>query len=503
MLQEIIFFCAAIGVVFYVYMTWYFSYWKKRQIPAPPPKFLLGNLPGSVTQKRNLTYDVDDIYREYKAQYAFVGIINLRQPNILILHPDLVKEVLIRNFNSFANNSFANFTDKNTDPIFGRNPFILKGDEWREKRGEITPAFTTSRIETMYPVIEYICKRMTKYLKYGNEQRRIGIDAKELAAKYSTDVVSSCIFGLDGGSFSGGKAIIREMGKTLFTPSWRVVAYFVVAQIFPYLRKFYKIKFVPDNVEQFFVDIMKDAVTFRRQTNVDRFDYLHYLLELQDRKKLNELDMVAHAITFFLDGFETSSIALQFTLYELASNRRVQDKLRQEIRDTLTKHTELSHEVVSQMPYLDQVFTEALRLYPPIPLLAKLCNETTEFRLKAGEYRTIEKDMQIVIPIYSLHRDPEYYTDPDKFIPERFNPENGGTRAFRDRGVLIPFGDGPRFCLGHKFALAQVKAAIVSLVSNFELSVNAKTKTPIVLDPRQFLAYHIGGIWLDFKTISS
>lgn len=84
--------------------------------------------------------------REYKAQHGFVGIINMRQPNIVIIHPDLVKQVLVRNFSSFADNSFADFTDKHADPIIGRNPFILKGNEWREKRGEITPAFTVSRV---------------------------------------------------------------------------------------------------------------------------------------------------------------------------------------------------------------------------------------------------------------------------------------------------------------------------------------------------------------------
>ncbi|XP_055710224.1 probable cytochrome P450 28d1 [Phlebotomus papatasi] len=502
MLHEIFYFLIGLGVIFYVYMIWHFDYWKKRHVPAPQPRFLLGNLPGAVTQRRHLSYDVDDIYREYKAQHGFVGIINMRQPNIVIIHPDLVKQVLVRNFSSFADNSFADFTDKHADPIIGRNPFILKGDEWREKRGEITPAFTVSRIQTMYPVIDHVCKRMIKYLRHANQQGPNGFEAKELAAKYNTDVVSSCIFGLDGGSFNGGRAVIREMGKALFTPNWRLIAYIVVAQIFPFLRKIYKIAFVPKHVELFFVDIMKDAVAFRRQTNVERFDYLHYLLELQDKKNLNELDMVAHAITFFLNGFETSSIAISYTLYELAQNKQVQDKLRREIRETTDKHSELSYDVLSKMPYLDQVFNEALRIHPPFAFLCKTCTESTEFRLRVGEYRTVEKDMQVIVPIYSLHHDPEYYTDPNKFIPERFNPEHGGVKAYRDKGVLIPFGDGPRVCLGEKFAMAQVKAAIVSLVKTFEITVNPRTRTHLISDPKQFLTYPIGGIWLDFKTIS-
>ncbi|XP_059618987.1 probable cytochrome P450 28d1 [Phlebotomus argentipes] len=501
MLHGIICVFVGLGIIFYIYMTWHFDYWKKRHIPSPAPRFLLGNLPGAVIQKRHMSYDIDDIYKEYKSQHGFVGIINMRQPHILVIDPLLVKQVLISEFHSFADNSFAHFTDKKTDPIFGRNPFILKGKEWEEKRAEITPAFTTSRIQTMNPVIEHVCKRMTKYLQYKIQQRPDGFEAKELAAKYTTDVMSSCVFGLDGGSFTGGKAIIREMGKILFTPNWRIFAYFVVAQVFPYLPKVYKLAFVPKVVEQFFVEIMKDAVAFRRQTNVDRFDYLHYLLELQEKKNLNDLDMVAHAITFFIDGFETSSVAISYTLYQLGRNKRVQDKLRKEIRDTLAKHSELSYDVVAEMPYLNQIFIEALRLHPPFSVFCKTCTETSEFRLSPGEFRRVDKGMQILIPTYSLHRDPEYYDQPDKFMPERFNPEHGGVKAYRDKGVFFPFGDGPRICLGEKFAMAQVKAAIVAIVKSFEISVNAKTKTPLALDAKQYISYPIGGLWLDFKTL--
>lgn len=86
-------------------------------------------------------------------------------------------------------------------------------------------------------------------------------------------------------------------------------------------------------------------------------------------------------------------------------------------------------------------------------------------------------------------------------MPERFNPENGGIKAFRDKGVLLPFGDGPRICLGMRFALMQSKAAIAHIVRNFEISVNEKTMRPLVIDPKEFLNVKAGGIWLDFKPI--
>ncbi|GAB0098877.1 Cytochrome P450 [Sergentomyia squamirostris] len=502
MIETVLYIVGGILIAGYVYMTWHFDHWKKRSIPGPAPKFLLGNLPSAVTQKRQITYEIDDLYREFKDRYGMIGYLNIRSPTIMILQPDIARDVLIKNFKSFSDNQFADIIDKDVDPMFGRNPFMLKGNEWKEKRAEITPAFTTNRIKTMYPIVDDVCANMKSYLEREIAKKPVnGFDAKEIAAMFTTDVVSSCIFGVDGGSFTGGDPIIRSMGKKLFDPNWKLIAYFIVIQLFPLLTKLYRMPFVPKDVEKFFVNLMKDAIAFRKKTNVDRFDYLHYLLELKEKKNLNELDMMAHAVTFFLDGFETSSIALSFALYNLASNKNAQDTLRAEIKETLAKHGKLTHDVVVDMPYLDQVFHENLRLNPPATFMGKVCTENCELKVSEGEYRTVKKGDDVIIPLYSYQRDPKYYDQPDEFIPERFNPENGGSKAFRDRGVFIPFGEGPRICLGMKFAQAQVKAALVSLVNNFNISVNSKTQEPIVLDPKQFLAYATGGIWLDFEAI--
>jgi cytochrome P450 family 28 len=96
----------------------------------------------------------------------------------------------------------------------------------------------------------------------------------------------------------------------------------------------------------------------------------------------------------------------------------------------------------------------------------------------------------------------EFYTNPDEFIPERFDPEHGGIKEFRNRGVLMPFGDGSRICLGMRFALMQSKAAVIEIIKKFELSVNIKTQRPLVIDPKQFLNVVEGGLWLDMKAIN-
>lgn len=86
-------------------------------------------------------------------------------------------------------------------------------------------------------------------------------------------------------------------------------------------------------------------------------------------------------------------------------------------------------------------------------------------------------------------------------MPERFDSEHGGLKAFKDKGVYLSFGDGPRICLGVRFALMQSKAAIAQIIRNFEITVNGKTQEPLVIDPKEFINVKTGGLWLDFKPV--
>jgi cytochrome P450 len=104
----------------------------------------------------------------------------------------------------------------------------------------------------------------------------------------------------------------------------------------------------------------------------------------------------------------------------------------------------------------------------------------------------------------SIHFDfasSEFYPHPEKFIPERFNAECGGVKDFKDKGVLLPFGDGPRACLGQKFAMMLLKLAVVEIISKFEISVNKKTPNPLIVGPFEIMNKKKGNILLDFKEL--
>lgn len=144
---------------------------------------------------------------------------------------------------------------------------------------------------------------------------------------------------------------------------------------------------------------------------------------------------------------------------------------------------------------------ESLRLNPVAGFASKVCTENIELTDYKEHKFLVEKGMPIFIPTYSIHHDEEHYPNPEKFDPERFSTENGGLKAFKDKGVFLAFGDGPRSCLGMRYGVLQVKLAVVEMIRNFVIKPSHKTQSPVVLDPKNFLLTPIGGLWADFEPI--
>lgn len=144
-----------------------------------------------------------------------------------------------------------------------------------------------------------------------------------------------------------------------------------------------------------------------------------------------------------------------------------------------------------------------MRIHPPFTKTTRECTEDTELEYTKGKTVLIEKGTCIDIPIRVIQHDPEYYPNPDEFIPERFDPENGGIKAFKDKGVFVVFGDGPRICLGMKFAIMLAKASVVHVTRKFELTVNEKTEPAWTLEPADFVNRKKGGMWLNFRPLKN
>ncbi|EAT32234.1 AAEL015654-PA [Aedes aegypti] len=484
----------------YLYLTWHFDYWRKRNVPGPEPLPLVGNFPAFFRRNRPVMEEKYQIYKDYCSKYNFVGIFTNRSPQIFITSPALARDILVKYFKNFHDNEIGLITNKELDPLFGRNPFVLNGAAWKAKRAEITPAFTASRIKALYVSVENVCAQMTKYVK---EHCESPIEMKELGDKFTTDVVSSCIFGADAQSFIHQDAEIRDMGSKLMDSSLSFALKMAVMTVLPSVAKIANMSLVSKPREKFFIKLMAEAIRHREESSEKYLDFLDYLSMLKKEKNITELDMAAHGVTFFLDGNETSSATLSLNLYELAKQPEIQKRLREELMNATNDDGTISYETLSELPFLEQVFSEGLRLWPPVTFMSKVCTDPIELDLTSTRKVPIERGTCAIISNWSLHRDPNFYEDPLKFNPDRFAPEKGGIFPYKEKGCYMPFGDGPRQCLGMRFGRMQVKRGIYEVIRNFEISVASRTSDPLKIVSSPAISLGLSGIWLSFKPIRS
>lgn len=183
---------------------------------------------------------------------------------------------------------------------------------------------------------------------------------------------------------------------------------------------------------------------------------------------------------FFLGGFDTVSSCAVFTAYELLRNPDVQQKLYEEIQQTDKELNgkPLSYDALQKMKYMDMVVSEALRMWPLAPAVDRYCTQDYTLDDGQGLKFTIDKGTCVWFPASGLHHDPQYFPNPEKFDPERFNDENKGNINL---GAYIPFGIGPRNCIGSRFALMEVKAIMYYILRKFSFVRGTKTQIPIQL----------------------
>jgi cytochrome P450 family 28 len=165
-LVNVVLVIAAVLGLHYVYLLWNSDYWKKRGVFCPDSKALFGNLPGQVNGKRSIVYDLDDLYQKYKGQHSCIGIYSFRQPRLLVLDPELMKDIMIKYFKHFQGTEFAFKIDPEKDPLFGNHPFFLVGDAWKSKRNEISPAFTNTRVSSRLNIEPMFTYAATQYLHF-------------------------------------------------------------------------------------------------------------------------------------------------------------------------------------------------------------------------------------------------------------------------------------------------------------------------------------------------
>ncbi|KAF2894715.1 hypothetical protein ILUMI_11460 [Ignelater luminosus] len=502
---------------------------KKTQIPLvlrKGPWPIVGNMGPVIFRKCSLLELTSIVYNSFPKERYF-GIYQFLQPTLVIRDPELIKRIAVKDFETFPEH--RTFVPEDVDPLFAKNLFSLSGGEkWHNMRATLSPSFTSSKMKMMFGLMTECAVNFVKYFEKQNKGI-INVEMKNAFSRFTNDVIGSTAFGITCNSLENPKNEFYLMGKSASNFSGLKSLKVFFYTISPVIMKFFRISILSKSEDNFFRKLIKETLDVRIEKQIIRPDMINLLMEARKGKlkydedqsildagyavveestigrkqkgqniNLSDEDITAQALIFFLAGFDTSSTAMCFATYELALNPDIQERLRKEV-DAISNDKEgLTYETLLGMKYMDLVITETLRKWPPITFTDRKSIRpfTIEPELPWEEVKNFDKGTICWIPIYPLHRDPKYYPNPEKFDPERFNNEN---KSSISPFTYLPFGVGPRGCIGSRFALLEVKLILFHILKKFEIVPIEKTKIPLVISKTSLFPAAEGGFWLGLK----
>lgn len=384
----------------------------------------------------------------------------------------------VKDFDNFEDH--RSFIDENTDRLFGNSLFMLKGEKWRDMRATLSPAFTGSKMRQMFELVSECAVDMASHFKElavtGTE---VHCEMKELFSRYANDVIATSAFGIRVNSFKDKDNDFYKAGIT-FTNINNPLAIMrlLFLRLVPSVSRLLDIQLMSRSLQVFFRTMVLGNIKTREENGISRPDMINILMQVKQggaahkivedeekhssagfatvdestigkrtvKRNWNDDEIVAQCFLFFVAGFDTSSTLLSFLSYELAINSEIQQTLYEEIKEmnNVLEGNILNYDHLQKMQYMDMVISETLRKWPPAGLTDRVC--VKDYLYDDGSYKfKIEKGRAFWIPIYSLHRDPSYFPNPEKFDPERFSEENKNSIQ---PGTYAPFGIGPRNCIG-------------------------------------------------------
>ncbi|KAJ4428801.1 hypothetical protein ANN_25794 [Periplaneta americana] len=492
-----------------------------------------------------------------------------------------------------------------------------EGQKWKDMRSTLSPAFTSSKMKTMFTLITECGEQLGDFLKTCIKDKNMSVEGckieregdmlvvemKDLFTRYTNDVIATSAFGIGCDSLNKPKNEFYEMGRDITNFGGVRSLIFFGYLMSPRLMKLLKIRFMSNYAMNFFRSLVHGTMATREAKDIYRPDMIQLLMQakketlqlngnatkrshdktsevgvqksfpffkyapitscdvertffqykkclsdhrrrftlqslkmyvtlhcnahtlfkddkfsrykncLSDRRRrfsfdnLREYivvycnaewdddDLTAQAVFFFFAGFDTASTLLCFASHLLATHPDVQSRLQKEIDEKLENDGgKLTYEAVHSMKYLDMVVSEVLRLYPPAVFSDRKCIKT--YTIQSDASCTIQPGQGLWIPVYAFHHDPKYFPNPEKFDPERFSDENkDNLKPY----TYLPFGLGPRSCIGNRFALMEAKIALVHLLTRFNLKVVSKTPIPIQITKKGFNMTVDGGFWLGLE----
>lgn len=367
-------YAAIVFIVIYLYYEYYKSYWSKRNVPVLGfAKFYSASLNVLLTRK-NIADTLKQLYDENKTR--FLGFFVFNQPILIVNDPELIKQIIISDFSKFSDHTVPYRSP--SDMIGTSTLFTTKNPTWKALRSKLSPFFTSGKLKQMFYLMNDVAAEFRGFLAELDEKPN-HVETKEICAKYATDVISSCAFGVNSHCFTNENSEFRVCARRLF--NWRSFvrrfsfnAYFLT----PSLAQALRLHFWEPTSAIFLKNFFWQTVREREKTNFVRHDLVDMLIKMKNdeiflkgknigkyerflteqnphsNSTSDEQLVAAQAVQFFGAGFETVATTIALTIFEVARNTFIQDNLRSDVLNAFTAHKACSYEAICDMKYLDK-----------------------------------------------------------------------------------------------------------------------------------------------------
>uniref|UniRef100_A0A4W3JYP9 Thromboxane-A synthase n=1 Tax=Callorhinchus milii TaxID=7868 RepID=A0A4W3JYP9_CALMI len=467
-------------VLFLCLLYWYsvapYSKLERIGIKHPKPLPFVGNM--FLFQKGFF-----EVQQQMVKKYGRVcGYYFGRRVTIMVADPDMLKQILVKDFSNFVNRMVR---DTYVDSIL-----FLQDAEWKHVRSLLTPTFSAAKMKEMCPLINQVTDILMENLKkYADSGKSFNIH--KCYGNFSMDAIASVAFGTQVDSQNNPEDPFVKHAKMFFDFSFFKPIIFLSSKC---QLMFYSMTRTGCQEgwlrpgRQDFLQLMLEARKSTPCTNVENFDMAQYdewsespsaqaaatsSSQRSPRKMLTEDNILGQAFIFFVAGYETTGNTLSFASYLLATHPECQATLLQEIDEFWELHNTPDYMNVQQLPYLDMVLAETLRMYPSGVRFGRVCKKDCVVN---GQF--FPEGTTLEVPVGALHYDPEFWPEPEKFKPERFTAE---MKAKRHPFVYLPFGAGPRNCIGMRLAQMETKISLIRILSQYRFETCPETQVCLKL----------------------
>ena len=434
------------------------------------------------------------------SESKYVDVFEFDSPLLVIRDLDLIKSITMKNFDHFPNHRMT--FDPDLEPLFSNNLFSLHDGRWKEVRNMLSPAFTSSKMKSMFVLMCNCAKEYGDYFASLPVDQSKEFELKDAFSKYTNDVIATCAFGIDVNSMKNPKNTFYVYGRQATNFGISQALRFFAARKFPWLCRLLSIKILKQEIGDFFRELVASTIKLRDENGIVRPDMIQLMMETRRKlgsdKELTIDDMTAQALIFFFAGFEGTSTLMCFAAYEIGINDQVQKRLQEEIDQVLEDcKGQVTYEAINGMKYLEAVILESFRMYPAAIGSDRVCVKPFELppRVPGAKPYVVQRNDVVWIPIYSIQHDPQYYSEPKKFNPDRFY----NSKQLSNSLPFLTFGVGPRMCIGNRFALLETKVLLFYIFAKCNLTPCAKSSIPLKLYARGLTIIPKNGFWLKIQ----